>query len=157
MDPPRRHFLHRLLGVDGRTRAQTIILFLPRFRTVQFSMDLVNHVFRRKYTLKFLAHKLEFCHLRYSTFKTILAQPDFDWNPETNRLLASKEAWDRIFRAAVFPQTVMLEVGPSTAGLKDDAGSSNGVRSTSGGPLWNRDELRKGTAFWWTPLMRIDG
>ncbi|KAK4431003.1 hypothetical protein Salat_0862300 [Sesamum alatum] len=106
---------------------------------IQFAMDLVNRVFRRKYDLKLFAHKLEFCRLRYSTFKTILAQPDFDWNPETNRLLPPKEAWDRVFReptpqAAVFPQRAVLEAGPSTSGLKDEAGPSSGVRCTGVGP-----------------------
>ncbi|KAK4433247.1 hypothetical protein Salat_1087000 [Sesamum alatum] len=65
--------------------------------------------------------------------KTILTQPDFDWNPETNRMLVPKDAWDRVFRAALFPQRIMLEVGSSTAVLNEDAGPSCGVRSTSVG------------------------
>ncbi|KAK4435762.1 hypothetical protein Salat_0739700 [Sesamum alatum] len=101
---------------------------------VQFAMDLVNCIFHRKYDLKFCAHKLEFCRLRYSTYKTILAQPDFDWNPETNRFLAPKEAWDHVFRAAVFPQKGMFEAGPSTSGFKDEAGPSRCVRCQGAGP-----------------------
>ncbi|KAK4428875.1 hypothetical protein Salat_1187400 [Sesamum alatum] len=81
-----------------------------------------------------------------STFKTILAQPDFEWNPKTNRLLAQKEAWDHVFRAAIFPPRIMLEAGPSTPFEEEDPGPSN-VEGVG---------LSKRRRWWSNLLMRID-
>ncbi|KAK4426357.1 hypothetical protein Salat_1404300 [Sesamum alatum] len=52
--------------------------------------------------IEFYTTWLDFLRQRYEAFERLLKDPGFDWNPQTNRVIGSKETWDKLFRECPF-------------------------------------------------------
>ncbi|KAK4434856.1 hypothetical protein Salat_0648500 [Sesamum alatum] len=62
---------------------------------IEFAMGVVNGFSPVTFNYDFFEAKLEFLRKRFTTFRRILTDMDFYWNANSNRVLVSKEAWDR--------------------------------------------------------------
>ncbi|KAK4412866.1 hypothetical protein Salat_2933800 [Sesamum alatum] len=70
---------------------------MPDAAGIRFATDIVNSFSPVQYGMEFYSARLDVLRQRYETFCRILSDPGFDWNPNTNRVIGSKESWDRLF------------------------------------------------------------
>ncbi|KAK4413495.1 hypothetical protein Salat_2762100 [Sesamum alatum] len=63
-----------------------------------FAQKAVNYDQDWDHDHEFYEGKLQLLRERYTTFDAILVNPAFIWDPEANKVQASKEGWDAIVR-----------------------------------------------------------
>ncbi|KAK4415944.1 hypothetical protein Salat_2701800 [Sesamum alatum] len=69
---------------------------------IDFARDYINERAEHDYCVDFYLVKLHLLRQCYTTFKRIVDDPAFCWNPLTNRVVGSKASWDALFKENYF-------------------------------------------------------
>ncbi|KAL0409556.1 UNVERIFIED_CONTAM: hypothetical protein Sradi_1890000 [Sesamum radiatum] len=74
----------------------------PNRISLDYATIAVNVFAETSHPREFYLNRLEVVRRRYNTFRRILDEPGFTWHEDTNRVLASKDAWKNLIRVVPF-------------------------------------------------------